>query len=1333
MRFPFKKSKHFGKGIVRILALLVFSGINMTYAQITQPTAWTKAYDQASGTCTGVSFPVAAGSNRILIVGFSHSFPAASANQANPTTISYGGVTLTLAASNGTGVSGRMHTWLYYLKDNVVMNGTSQPLNVTLAGTHANVTVWYSVYEGVDQTPATYTNGNGLNNTQGSGPAQLSAAMAVNINEQAIYISSIYGASTTVPTYTINANWTTGGNNTGNNGTVSWKNEVTKRAIPVVNTTDVAATSALTPNTTRWAMSAMSLPMAVAVSPTLTLSNPTTSIGAASLCGPATKVPIHAFNIACSGGASTLTNFQFTTTGTYIAADLANYKIWYNSTNALGTATLLATNASPGGPGAKTFTAFSLNIPNTTTYYFWITADISATPVSGHTVTVGSSASADMTTTAIKAGGPTTASGTQTLDATPATPGTITGLTSPAPSTAGVSYVIAAVSGTTTYTWTVPSGWLITAGQGTSGITVTSGAIGQNGNITVTAGNTCGTSAASSKSVSPAVPDPHANSCSSCHINHNAIAGTLTSVIGNANLCISCHNPTGSASAKALANADKAIPGTSGTSHAWDKNAVNATFQTNAPANAAMLLRVNSGQIICSTCHDQHKQTNYPYLRADNTGDALCKDCHSARNLGTYASNPATNRSSHPVGITYNGADPGYLASPTAPIILANSKVECSSCHKTHFAGSTDGNILRKANDVALCTSCHVSMTHNGMTCNTCHQTHNPNKSNIFLIRDNITTPNSGIKNVVFTALTGTGSFAEAAPPYDGVCEVCHTTTIYHKNNGTGASHNASANCTSCHKHGNAFRASCFDCHNTAQGTRRQIVDNTGNGLGTGGDFRRSSHHVTGSIPKESDCILCHDMIAHRGGTVRLKDDLGTIYSYDPANKSSVEGFCLNCHDANGFGGDITPLSDGVAVPVINSAMWTASSHKTAGTTNANTCLACHDNGHGSNKSALLGPYSKIADATADPMDEEEEFCLGCHGGTGVASVKVHLAFSSYTNTATNFNKHAPESTYRLHKAGESGSAAFSGTNRHIECVDCHNPHGAVAGTTTAPALLPTLTGVKGVEPVYGASNTSTGAPTAFIWLTSVTQEYQVCYKCHSSYTTLPTYLPGGLNNAGVVQTDGLKKLTTAGTNTQIADSRDMAQEYNPNHASFHPVMAVGKNTGINVSTFQTGWSATSRVYCSSCHNNSNSATPGQGRGPHGSGNLHILDKGTGATATQGYNTVHGQPAATDFCTKCHMPTAYISNNTGSRYAYHLYHVANKTTETCYTCHDTHGSEQFHLINFSRNQAAGCITSVTTNTQAAFLHALGTAANTCNVTCHGTSHGGGKTYTPAYN
>jgi len=237
-------------------------------AAITQLVNWTKAYDQVSGTGSGfnVTVPTGTGAYRFMVVGITQTF-AASAIQANPTTITYGGQTLTNATTNSA-TSNRTHTWLYYLKDNAVMDNTARPLNVTLAGTHLNFQVWVAIYDGVDQAAA-LTVGTGITATAGSGPAQLTSAMAVNANQQAVYISNINnGVTTVIPTFTINANWTGSGTSTGSSGTTAWDVDVTNRSIPGSNTTDNAATSAIAPaGNIRYAISAMSLPAFVDSTP----------------------------------------------------------------------------------------------------------------------------------------------------------------------------------------------------------------------------------------------------------------------------------------------------------------------------------------------------------------------------------------------------------------------------------------------------------------------------------------------------------------------------------------------------------------------------------------------------------------------------------------------------------------------------------------------------------------------------------------------------------------------------------------------------------------------------------------------------------------------------------------------------------------------------------------------------------------------------------------------------------------------------------------------------------------------------------------------------------
>jgi hypothetical protein len=83
----------------------------------------------------------------------------------------------------------------------------------------------------------------------------------------------------------------------------------------------------------------------------------------------------------------------------------------------------------------------------------------------------------------------------------PAAPGTISGLITQCPALTNQSYSVSPVTNATGYNWSLPTGWLITAGNGTNAILVTTGATGQNGTISVTATSSCGTSTSSTLSV----------------------------------------------------------------------------------------------------------------------------------------------------------------------------------------------------------------------------------------------------------------------------------------------------------------------------------------------------------------------------------------------------------------------------------------------------------------------------------------------------------------------------------------------------------------------------------------------------------------------------------------------------------------------------------------------------------------------------------------------------------------------------------------------------------------------------------------------------------------
>lgn len=79
--------------------------------------------------------------------------------------------------------------------------------------------------------------------------------------------------------------------------------------------------------------------------------------------------------------------------------------------------------------------------------------------------------------------------------------GTVVGPVAPCVGAANLRYSVSSVSGATSYNWIVPAGWVITAGQGTTSITVT--ASGSAGNIAVTASDLCQSATASRLAVNP--------------------------------------------------------------------------------------------------------------------------------------------------------------------------------------------------------------------------------------------------------------------------------------------------------------------------------------------------------------------------------------------------------------------------------------------------------------------------------------------------------------------------------------------------------------------------------------------------------------------------------------------------------------------------------------------------------------------------------------------------------------------------------------------------------------------------------------------------------------
>ena len=184
--------------------------------------------------------------------------------------------------------------------------------------------------------------------------------------------------------------------------------------------------------------------------------------------------------------------------------------------------------------------------------------------------------------------------------------------------------------------------------------------------------------------------------CSSqCHTLHHAAGGGLTSNASNINLCLSCHNPAGSASGMAVSNADKAIPGVLGSSHSFDATAVNAEYGAQAPMHAQMSLRLPGGNIVCSTCHDQHAATPADPATA-NVGTPRIS---AAKKITSFLSTATVTS-----GGTFTGADGvWYLV-----------EVQSVAPNPETFRWSKDNGVSWMAQGVAMARGTAVTLSPNG-------------------------------------------------------------------------------------------------------------------------------------------------------------------------------------------------------------------------------------------------------------------------------------------------------------------------------------------------------------------------------------------------------------------------------------------------------------------------------------------------------------------------------------------------------------------------------------------------------------------------------------------
>jgi predicted CxxxxCH...CXXCH cytochrome family protein len=434
-----------------------------------------------------------------------------------------------------------------------------------------------------------------------------------------------------------------------------------------------------------------------------------------------------------------------------------------------------------------------------------------------------------------------------------------------------------------------------------------------------------------------------------------------------------------------------------------------------------------------------------------------------------------------------------------------------------------------------------------------------------------------------------------------------------------------------------------------------------------------------------SPAVATHEYNVYADASTQTSRAAGTRTSATRAKTdftSGTGGMCLSCHK-----NDVD-----ASRPAIGIAAFDASAHDfvtAAGITwqyqlhSGNfdrNCTKCHASAaEGTTPAVSAGGSGTVAVHFSDnvnllagnrnPAGFAAGFvCYNCHGSAaspaagaqGNRSGKdIQTQIAKTSNHPANADAvHADAAEFTNAAFGNALGVAAGPGQRHASCLDCHDAHGAKTGTHAQGTNVagPPLEGAWGVA--FGGSLAAGAVPTSanFTKKTIVAGsdlEATLCFKCHSAFyaATLPTAPSSG--SPGYTQTD-------------------QAREFNPANLSYHPVLVTAPNPTNDVLN---GWTTTSLMTCTDCHESNSTADP---NGPHGSSAGFIL-KGPNTTwsssvAIQGSTPgPAGMPSGT-FCANCHSST--FAN---SRFPSHTNGSHNVS---CMTCHVRipHGSGHRGLL-----------------------------------------------------
>lgn len=335
-----------------------------------------------------------------------------------------------------------------------------------------------------------------------------------------------------------------------------------------------------------------------------------------------------------------------------------------------------------------------------------------------------------------------------------------------------------------------------------------------------------------------------------------------------------------------------------------------------------------------------------------------------------------------------------------------------------------------------------------------------------------------------------------------------------HMNGAVDAISSGGGNCSSCHATLAAMTGSTTTYHHVLGSTAPDYSGNTCLKCHADHDIFQTAQNAANTAGVAANLRVDNAIVPTRTAPDN-GDGTGTFTNTDFVANATNGGICVSCHQAPQTKNltnqlYVSPYVNTTTM-VVTKSQYTLSMHNytTSSTfTKDNSkflanCSKCHSDTMAETKQAQPKTFGLHLSATrelfttfgaANPTEaREDRLCFGCHsqrndavgGGQTIKPVDGKEWYGSRTmkgsaedtfksfSSATRVFRHNTGKYNKSHKANENET--YLGANKHVECADCHNSHGAKAGNHTqgSATLANVLQGVPGVLPNYGSGGST--------------------------------------------------------------------------------------------------------------------------------------------------------------------------------------------------------------------------------------------------------------------